>query len=60
VADYTCYVPDPFSVVDAFTKFKKDFDNKTICKDSILERSKNFNMQNYSKKMNEIYKEVIK
>jgi len=59
MSDYSCYIPNPQSVVDSFIKFVNDFDNKKIKKDSIIERSKVFNIENYNKIMDPIYKKII-
>jgi glycosyltransferase involved in cell wall biosynthesis len=59
VADWSCDMSDANDVVDAIKLFVQHYD-KGIHKEGVLQRSKNFNMKNYSKKMNEIYKEVIK
>jgi hypothetical protein len=59
VSDYTCDMSNPDDVLEAISLFVRDFDNKMIDKQAIIERSKVFNMANYSKRMNEIYKEVI-
>lgn len=60
VADYTCYMPNPYDIVEAIELFKSEFDNKQIDKNEIIERSKVFNMCNYSNAMNKVYAEIIK
>lgn len=59
VADYTCNMSNPNDIVDAIKLFVNDYDNKQH-KSGVLERAKLFNMTNYSNKMNEIYKEVVR
>lgn len=60
IADYTCYMPNPFDVVEAIELFKSEFDNRQIDKNEIIERSKIFNMINYSNKMNQVYADILK
>lgn len=59
MSDYTCNMSDPADVFEAVELFVNDHDNKLIDKNVILERSRVFNMQNYSKKINEIYREIL-
>lgn len=58
MCDYSCYMPDPFDIVEVFEIFKEEYDNKLIDKQSIIDRSKVFNMANYSARMNQIYEEI--
>jgi glycosyltransferase involved in cell wall biosynthesis len=60
MSDYTCNIVDPEDVAEAIELFINDFDNRLIDKNEILNRAKNFNMENYSKKMNEVYKEILR
>lgn len=59
LSDYVCYVPSPKSVVEKLKEFVTDFDSNKIDKNKIIERSKVFNMKNYSSQMNEVYKKVL-
>jgi glycosyltransferase involved in cell wall biosynthesis len=58
VADYTCNMSNPYDVLEAFDMFKTEFDNRKIDKSKIIERSKVFNMCNYSNAMNKVYQEI--
>jgi hypothetical protein len=60
LGNYFCNIPDTKDVIEAFTMFKKDFDNGLINSNEIIERSKIFNLDKYSTKMNAIYNEVIR
>ena len=60
IGDYFCNVSNTNDVIEAFTFFKKDFDNKFIDSNKIIERSKVFNIDNYSNKMRDIYWEVLR
>jgi glycosyltransferase involved in cell wall biosynthesis len=59
MSDYTCNMADPEDICEAIQLFVNDFDNKLIDKNTILNRAKNFNMENYSKKMNKVYEELV-
>jgi glycosyltransferase involved in cell wall biosynthesis len=59
LGDYFCNIPNTSDVVEAFSMFKNDFDNKLIDKDKIIEKSKVFNLKYFSEKMNKIYDEVV-
>jgi hypothetical protein len=60
VANYTCYVPNPKKVVEALKTFVNDFKSNKIDKTKILKTAENFSLENYSKRMNKIYEEVLK
>lgn len=57
VANYTCDMSQPYDVYQAITKFIEDFNSGVDFKTS--KKAELFNMQNYSKKMNEIYEEIV-
>ena len=59
IADYFCNISNTKDVIEAFNLFLNDFNNG-INKKSIVERSKVFNLDQYSKKINKIYEEVSK
>jgi len=58
IGDYFCNVSDVKDVIQVFKMFKDDFD-KGIDKQKIVERSKVFNIKQFSEKMNKIYEEVL-
>lgn len=58
VSDYTCDMSEPDELIDVMDMFIKDFNNG-IDKQAIIERSKVFSLSEYSKKMNDVYQEVI-
>jgi len=58
VSQFHCDPHDPYSVSNAIKEFVNSDQEQN--KKNALEISKNFNLENYSKKMSEIYKEVIK
>lgn len=61
LSDYNCYIPNAIEVVEVFKNFVSDFDANLISKEVIRKRAiKHLSMENYYKKMNQVYKEVLK
>lgn len=60
LSDYQCYIPNPQNVVNEFKKFVDDFDNNRINREQIIQRSKVFNLHNYSVKMQPVYDGILR
>lgn len=59
LGNYFCNIPNTNDVIEAFSLFKNDFDNKLISKSEIIKKSKVFNLKNFSKKMNTLYDSIL-
>ena len=59
VCDYTCDMSDVNDVIEAITFFMKDFKQGHTDREKIIERSKVFSLETYSKRMNEEYSKIL-
>lgn len=60
IVDITCDMAIPEDVVQALQLFKVNKDNNNFDKNKIQSRARVFNLENYYKKMNQIYKSLVK